>query len=58
MITKKPSAIVYGWYKLGNELLETDVYHEEYLWDEVKIYSLPSDSNPIEDYTKYRPDVS
>jgi len=57
MITKKPSAIVYGWYKLGNELLETDVYHEEYLWDEVKIYSLPSNSNPIEDYTKYRPDV-
>ena len=41
MITKKPSAVVYGWYKLGNELLETDVYHEESLWDEVKIYSLP-----------------
>ena len=57
MITKKPSAIVYGWYKLGDELLETNVYSEEGLWDEVKIYSLPSDVSFIEDYTRYRPDV-
>jgi glycosyltransferase involved in cell wall biosynthesis len=57
MITKKPSAIVYGWYKLGEELLETDIYGEEGLWDEVVVYSLPDPTNVIEDYTKYRPDL-
>ena len=57
MRTKKPSALIYGWYKLGEELLETDVYHQEHLWDEVKIYSLPDPSNILEDYSKYRPDV-
>jgi len=57
MITKKPCAIVYGWYKLGDELLESDIYKEENLWDEVKIYSLPTDGDFIEDYTKYRPDI-
>lgn len=57
MITKKPSAIVYGWYKLGEEVLETDLYHQEHLWDEVRVYSLPDSSNFLDDYNKYRPDL-
>ena len=57
MKTKKPSAIIYGWYKEGEELLESDVYFEEHLYDEVQIYSLPTPKNVVEDYTKYRPDL-
>lgn len=57
MKTKKPSAIVYGWYKEGEELLESDVYFEEHLYDEVQIYSLPKSEDVIADYTKYRPDL-
>ena len=57
MKTKKPSAIVYGWYKEGEELLESDVYFEEHLYDEVQIYSLPKTEDVIADYTKYRPDL-
>jgi len=57
MITKKPSAIIYGWYKLGEEVLETNIYTEEGLWDEVMVFSLPDSSSWLEDYTKYRPDL-
>ena len=57
MKTKKPRAIIYGWYKEGEELLESDVYFEEHLYDEVQIYSLPTPENVVEDYTKYRPDL-
>lgn len=57
MKTKKPSAIVYGWHRQGEELLESDVYFEENLYDEVKIYCLPYPENVVEDYTKFRPDL-
>ena len=57
MKTKKPSAIIYGWYKEGEELLESDVYFEEHLYDEVQIYSLPTPENVVEYYTKYRTDL-
>ena len=39
MKTKKPSAIVYGWYKEGEEIITSDVYFEEGLEDDVIIYS-------------------
>ena len=29
MKTKKPSAIIYNWYKQGEELLQTSIYSEE-----------------------------
>ena len=57
MKTKKPSAIVYGWYKQGEEILISDVYFEEGLQDEVVVYSLPYTDNVIEDYSKYQPDL-
>jgi len=57
MKTKKPSAIVYGWYKQGEEILISDVYFEEGLEDEVIVYGLPYTNNVVGDYTKYQPDL-
>ena len=57
MKTKKPSAILYNWYKQGEELLETTIYHEERLYDQVEIFSLPYNNSVVEDFTKYRPDL-
>jgi glycosyltransferase involved in cell wall biosynthesis len=57
MKTKKPSAIVYNWYKEGEEILVSDVYFEEHLFDEVVVYALPYTDNVVEDYSKYRPDL-
>jgi len=57
MKTKKPSAIVYGWYKEGEELLQTDIYWEEMLEDDVVVISLPYNDTVFEDYSKYRPDL-
>ena len=57
MKTKKPSAIVYNWYKEGEEILISDVYFQENLYDEVVIYSLPYTNNVVEDYSKYQPDL-
>lgn len=57
MKTKKPSAIVYNWYKQGEELLQTSIYQEENLYDEVMVYSLPYSDTVFEDFSKYRPDI-
>lgn len=57
MNTKKPSAIVYGWHKLGESILHSHVYWEESLYEEVTVYSLPYNDSVVEDYTKYRPDL-
>ena len=57
MKTKKPSAIVYGWHSKGEQILISDVYFEEYLTDEVIIYSLPYTNDVVGDYSKYQPDV-
>ena len=57
MKTKKPSAIVYGWYKEGAEILISDVYFEEGLEDEVVIYALPYTNDVVGDFSKYQPDL-
>jgi glycosyltransferase involved in cell wall biosynthesis len=57
MNTKKPSAIVYGWHKLGESILHSHVYWEEHLYEEVTVYSLPYKNSVVEDYTMYRPDL-
>ena len=54
MKTKKPSAIIYGWYKQGEEILISDVYFEEGLEDEVIVYGLPPTDDVVADYTKYQ----
>jgi glycosyltransferase involved in cell wall biosynthesis/SAM-dependent methyltransferase len=57
MKTKKPSAIVYGWDRIGTETLISDVYFEEALYDECIVYSLKYNNQVIEDYSKYKPDL-
>lgn len=57
MKTKKPSAIVYNWDREGEVTLISDVYFEEYLHDEVIIYSLPYTDNVVGDYSRYKPDL-
>jgi hypothetical protein len=57
MKTKKPSAIVYGWYKEGEEILISDVYFEEGLEDEVVVYALPYTNDVVGDFSKYQPDL-
>jgi glycosyltransferase involved in cell wall biosynthesis len=57
MKTKKPSAIIYGYHKEGEEILISDVYFQEGLEDEVVIYSLPYTDAVVEDYSKYKPDL-
>jgi len=57
MKTKKPKAIVYGWNKVGEFRLNSDVYWEEGLLDEVEIISLNYDGNIELDFTKYKPDL-
>ena len=56
MKTKKPSAIVYGWYKEGIEIFDSDVYFEEGLFEKVEVISLP-EGDVFEDYSLYRPDL-
>ena len=57
MKTKKPSAIVYNWNREGEVTLISDVYFEEYLHDEVIIYSLPYTDDVVGDYSRYKPDL-
>lgn len=57
MKTKKPSAIVYGYPREGEEILFSDVYWEESLFEEVVVYFLPYIENVFGDYTKYQPDL-
>jgi glycosyltransferase involved in cell wall biosynthesis len=57
MKTKKPSAIIYGWYRQGEEILTSGVYWEDGLMDDVQIYSIPYTDNVLDDYNKYEPDI-
>ena len=57
MKTKKPSAIVYGWHLKGDQIIQSDVYWEEGLVDEVQIYSLPYTNDVFSDYSKYESDI-
>jgi glycosyltransferase involved in cell wall biosynthesis len=57
LVVKKPSAIVYGWGKIGTFELTSDVYFEENLQDKVVVYSLPYIRNIEEDFNKYQPDL-
>ena len=57
MKTKKPSAIVYNWKEKGTFTLQSDVYYEENLFEDVIVYSIPYEGKEIEDFSKYRPDL-
>lgn len=52
-----PSAIVYGWDRIGEFELISDVYWEEGLFERVIIYSLPITGSVEFDYSTYQPDL-
>jgi glycosyltransferase involved in cell wall biosynthesis len=55
--TKKPSAIIYGWDRVGTIVLKSDIYYEEGLFDDVILYSLPYTDDVEKDYSVYETDV-
>jgi glycosyltransferase involved in cell wall biosynthesis len=57
MKTKIPSAIIYGWDRIGVFELISDIYYEENLFEKVLIYSCDNIENIIEDYTRIKPDI-
>lgn len=57
LVVKKPSALVYGWDKIGVFELTSDIYFQEGLEDKVIVYSLPYVGAVELDFAKYTPDV-
>ena len=57
MQTAKPSAIVYGWPVKGTIKLQSDIYYEEGLFEEVIVHSLIYNNTVVEDYSLYKPDL-
>jgi O-antigen biosynthesis protein len=57
MKTKLPSAIVYNFHTKGDLKIESQIYWEEGLFENVVIHSLDFNDTIVEDYTKYRPDL-
>lgn len=57
MKTKKPVAIVYNWDKVGEFIVNSEIYHEEGLYDEVVIHSFNSYNNLEQDYSRIKPDL-
>jgi glycosyltransferase involved in cell wall biosynthesis len=57
MKTSLPTALVYGWDRFGEIKLQSDVYWEERLFEDVVIYSYESDSNFNINFSKHRPDI-
>jgi glycosyltransferase involved in cell wall biosynthesis len=52
-----PSALIYGWDRVGEHRLLTSLYHEENLQENVLCYSYPDSSSFAEDFARHRPDV-
>ena len=57
MKTSLPTALVYGWDRSGEHRLQSDVYWEESLFEDVVIHSYPSCENFRFDFARHRPDV-
>jgi O-antigen biosynthesis protein len=57
MKTKKPSAIVYHWDRLGEVILTSDIYFQERLYDQVVVYSLEWTGEVEKDFAKFKPDL-
>ena len=57
MKTKKPVAIIYNWNKQGEYRLQSQIYHEESLYDEVIVFSMSSSDNTIRDVSEINPDL-
>jgi len=57
LVVKKPTAILYNWYKQGTFELISDVYFQENLEEKVIVYSLPYTGNVESDFALYKPDL-
>jgi hypothetical protein len=57
LVVKKPTAILYNWYKQGTFELISDVYFQENLEEKVIVYSLPYTDNVESDFALYKPDL-
>ena len=57
MKTKKPSAIIYGWPELGEQIFHSEIYFEDGLQDEVYVYCIPYTNDVLGDFNKYQPDL-
>lgn len=57
MKTSLPTALIYGWDRFGEIRLESDVYHEENLYEKVILYSYDSSNDFKKHFAKHRPDI-
>ena len=57
MKTSLPTALIYGWDRFGEIRLESDIYHEENLYEEVILYSYDSTNDFKKHFAKHRPDI-
>lgn len=57
MKTKKPTAIIYNWDRKGTFTLNSEIYHEESLYEEVVVHSLENIDNVFNDFSLYKPDL-
>lgn len=57
MKTSLPTALVYGWDRFGEVTLQSDVYWEENLQENVIIQSYQSSENFKTDFAKHRSDI-
>ena len=57
MKTSLPTALIYGWDRFGEVKLESDIYFEEDLQDDVILYSYKSAIDFKKHFAKHRPDI-
>lgn len=57
MKTSLPTALIYGWDRYGTIRLQSDVYWEESLFEDVILYSYENDEEFRNHFAKHRPDV-
>jgi len=57
MKTKLPTAIIYGWDRLGVHEIMSDIYFEEFLFEKVVLHSFDNIDNILEDYAKVQPNI-
>ena len=57
MKTSLPTALIYGWNKFGEIKIQSDVYWEENLQEDVILYSYESSINFKNHFATHRPDI-
>ena len=57
MKTSLPTALIYGWDRFGEIKIQSDVYWEENLYENVILYSYESSTNFKLQFATHRPDI-